>query len=368
MSSIEDLFGKLAMTTVTTVSRIALSHATNAAIRNVTSYLTTQLPKNKPDSKEIQTLQRQLDLKVKNLKPTIDIIARSVADGNSDLEPALEMCNDLRHDIDDFAEQVDGGSVDQIKMRLSRLLSNVDDAIPSLHLALRSIGSHDATISPSHLLHASRILMGHTGIFSVKFYSLFTANVRTTTTTDTKPFTWKEEFHKAQLSLKRDQDPERDYKVLVKEDLDDGLYHEEVNEKGGEAEGNICALDVSCIERMYYTQSGELLNIEDAKSPVLVIKVLKQKKQVDKKVKVEETSPDIDKDELQDANWYAVELWSEDEDSDSDNDDDTKTRTVKVNPMNLLLLEATIKLAMLEVSEQMDHMEASDELLNLYMA
>lgn len=32
MSSIEDLFGKLAMTTVTTVSRIALSHATNAAI------------------------------------------------------------------------------------------------------------------------------------------------------------------------------------------------------------------------------------------------------------------------------------------------------------------------------------------------
>jgi hypothetical protein len=34
MSSIEDLFGKLAMTTVTTVSRIALSHATNAAIVN----------------------------------------------------------------------------------------------------------------------------------------------------------------------------------------------------------------------------------------------------------------------------------------------------------------------------------------------
>lgn len=35
MSSIEDLFGKLAMTTVTTVSRIALSHATNAAIVSI---------------------------------------------------------------------------------------------------------------------------------------------------------------------------------------------------------------------------------------------------------------------------------------------------------------------------------------------
>lgn len=32
MSSLEDLFGKLAMTTVNTVSRIAISHATNAAI------------------------------------------------------------------------------------------------------------------------------------------------------------------------------------------------------------------------------------------------------------------------------------------------------------------------------------------------
>lgn len=32
MSSLEDLFGKLAVTTVNTVSRIAISHATNAAI------------------------------------------------------------------------------------------------------------------------------------------------------------------------------------------------------------------------------------------------------------------------------------------------------------------------------------------------
>jgi hypothetical protein len=40
MSSIEDLFGKLAMTTVTTVSRIALGHATNAAIVSRIYYTT----------------------------------------------------------------------------------------------------------------------------------------------------------------------------------------------------------------------------------------------------------------------------------------------------------------------------------------
>lgn len=246
------------------------------------------------------------------------------------------------------------GTVDQIKQRLSRLLSNVDDAIPSLHLALRSIGSHESAISPSHLLHASRILTGASATFTIKFYSLFTANVRAAS--DTKPFTWKEEFHKAQLSI---ENKGFDHTVLIKEDLDDGLYHEE--------EGKECPLQVSRIDRMYYTQSGELLNIEDAKSPVLVIKVLKHKKQ-DKTLKVEETSPDIDKDELKDANWYAVELCKEDPKESSDSEDGEKKEEAKPNPMNLLLLEAVIKLALLEVSEQMDHMEASDELLNLYMA
>lgn len=47
MSSLEDLFSKIAVTTVTTVSRIALSHATNAAIVNLLiptiDYVTNEL-------------------------------------------------------------------------------------------------------------------------------------------------------------------------------------------------------------------------------------------------------------------------------------------------------------------------------------
>lgn len=94
--SLEDLFGKLAMTTVNTVSRIAISHATNAAIvskghllipesindivhidvsffarqRSVATYISQQQKSGKNDkaSRELETLQRQLDLKIKNLK------------------------------------------------------------------------------------------------------------------------------------------------------------------------------------------------------------------------------------------------------------------------------------------------------------
>ncbi|CAO3592609.1 unnamed protein product [Absidia cylindrospora] len=81
--SLEDIFSKLAVTTVSTVSRIALSHATNAAIRNVTTYISQQSSTDfRASNKDLVSLQRQLDLKIKNLKPAVDMISHSVANGN----------------------------------------------------------------------------------------------------------------------------------------------------------------------------------------------------------------------------------------------------------------------------------------------
>ncbi|KAI8647536.1 RanGTP-binding protein-domain-containing protein [Parasitella parasitica] len=373
MSSLEDIFGKLAVTTVTTVSRIALSHATNAAIRNVTSYITTQMPKNKPDTREIRALQRQLDLKIKNLKPTIDIIARSVADGNTDLEPALEMCNDLKSEMDDFAAKP-MQNPDQVKARLKLLLSNVDDAIPSLHLSLRSIENKTgaAALSPAKLIQASSILKGKEAVFCVKLYSLFSAVSRAASA---DAFSWKEEFFKASLVIK--STGEFSYQLEITEDTNDGRYHEE-------GESQIKVLNVSHIHRMYYTQSGELLNIEDSKTPVLVMKVDKHDRDGDGDgdgketvVQVKESAPEIVKEELRESDWYAVGLWTEQavDDSDSDSEDDDNGDQQKsggfeltsVNRhLNLLLLESVIKLALLETTEKMDHIYASDELITLY--
>ncbi|KAI8083243.1 RanGTP-binding protein-domain-containing protein [Gilbertella persicaria] len=343
MSSIENLFGKLALTTVTTVSRIALSHATNAAIRNVTSYITTQLPKNKPDSKEIRVLQRQLDLKIKNLKPTIDIIARSVADGNTDLEPALEMCNDLKTEMELFAKQ-NMTDPDQVKFQLRRLLESVDDAIPSLHLSLRSIENRtgQTNLSPSKLIQASRIVTDPSSYsLKIRLYSLFAANQRAAAA---EAFSWKEEFHKAELKINKHK--EYTYELALVEDVHDGLYHEE----GSDAQK--LNIDIGKIKRMYYTQSGELLNIEDAKSPVLVVKVAKQAKENESMVEIKDARPEINKEELQEYDWYAIELWtngqtidddSDEESTDSSDDQDKKTSDPVIDnkqPQNLLLLES----------------------------
>ncbi|OAD79250.1 hypothetical protein PHYBLDRAFT_184715 [Phycomyces blakesleeanus NRRL 1555(-)] len=384
MSSLEDLFGKLAMTTVTTVSRIALSHATNAAIRNVTTYITQQ-PKSKEKSSELEPLQRQLDLKIKNLKPTLDIIARSVADGNTDLEPALEMCNYLERDINQFSVETAQNNLkaDYITLRLKQVLANVDDVVPFLHLALRSFEATTGKdqVSSSKLIQASYCVEAAKPkasqprpVFCLKLYSLFAANARSAEKT---AFTWKEEFHKCSLEL-QSHGSGIDYQLVIKEDLDDGLYHEELGEsqkKEKTLKGKTLVLDVSKVKRMYYTQSGELLNIEDAKTPVLVLKVKKTAEDEHGQIKAIETKPEIGQEELQDADWYAFELWTDgDNNEDDDEDDEDRKEDKKTNeqresrfPSSLLLLESAIRLALLGTTEQIDHLAASDELINLYM-
>ncbi|ORY99087.1 RanGTP-binding protein-domain-containing protein [Syncephalastrum racemosum] len=385
MSSLEELFGKLAMTTVNTVSRIAISQATNMAIKGVTTYVTQQSSKNKQESRELTILQRQLDLKIKNLKPTIDIIAHSVADGNRDLEPALEMCNDLTNEIDLFAQETKTG--ESLGPRLRELLSRVDDAIPSLHLALRSLTDTTVAYSPAMLLQASHALVQAKGkqspVFPLRLYSLFAANIRDTLTTN-KTFTWKEELFKCDLTLQHK--PPYDLELHIKEDLNDGRYHED------DEEGQTIRIDVKAVQKMYYTKSGTLLDIDDAKSPVLVFKVLKQAPATpsDEGLQVKEARPEIERSELQEADWYAVALWSEDEDEEEEEEEeedsdgereegskgdkttDTKDTAKKVKAqatqnVNLLLLESVVRLGLLETSEQMDHLSASDDLLNLYM-
>ncbi|KAI9255210.1 RanGTP-binding protein-domain-containing protein [Phascolomyces articulosus] len=401
--SLEDLFGKLAMQTVNTVSRIAISHATNAAIRGVTGYITQQ-PKDKRESDELKALQRQFDLKIRNLKPTIDIIARSVADGNKDLEPALELCNDLKRDIDAFAQEMrdyynasdnqkkgDHGkdtttTNGYVRTRLKTLLAAVDVSVPSLHLALRSLESPSDKkhISSSKLLQASAILKKtRKCILQLRLYSLFAANIRDESA---EGFTWKEEFAKCQLQIHPTTNKKDSfgYELQLTEDVNDGRYHEE-----GEAPHTL-TIDLANVKKMHYTRSGALLNIEDSKAPVLVLKVMKEKKEDkgDEKVgsiEVREENPEIAQSELEQADWYAVEIWNngdednedsdeEDEKEDKENKTDQTSKTTKlrgekqIDQPSLLLLESVIKLALLETSEQLDHLDASDDLIDLYMA
>lgn len=323
----------------------------------------------------------------------------------------MELCNDLKRDIDEFAEEMNGhvdrskkGTTtnDYIRLRLRQLLENVEDAVPSLHLALRSLESTAGTasnVSSSKLVQASSIIEAakmqmDKVVFRLRLYSLFAANIRTTADDGTTPgMTWKEEFFKCDLVLKH-SDPFH-YELKITEDLNDGRYHEETK-------GRVLSIPVHRVERMYYTRSGALLNIEDSKAPVLVLKVLKEDRDdaaseefQSSHLKVKEARPDIASNELQKADWFAVEMWTEndtngseqDDDEEDDNGDDnnndknekekgksnateaatTVDKTTMEFPTSLLLLESLLKLSLLEVTEQMSHLNASDELINLYM-
>ncbi|KAI9318045.1 RanGTP-binding protein-domain-containing protein [Dichotomocladium elegans] len=394
MTSLEDLFSKLALSTVNTVSRIAISHATNAAIvrfvslsahfcliaRSDNIHCESSNEKNK--SKELDVLQRQFDLKIKNLKPTIDIIAHSVADGNRDLEPTLELCNDLERNIDEFAAELGDPKAtntdEYVRQRLKTLLQTIDNTVPSLHLALRNLPGK-SSVSLSRLLQASAILTSSITApdpFVLRMYSLFAAG-------SGNVLSWKEEFAKCTLVPKQNNGY---HNVLeITEDLNDGRFHEE-----GE-KPRVLTMDLTQLKRMYYTRSGTLLNLDDSKESVLVIKVLKKKERQQSKadspsspaagqIKAKEVDPEIERDELSEADWYALEIWKDNTEDDSDEEEkeegqqvtveakESKLQTSGTDGKSLLLLEAVIRLSLLETSEKMNHLNASDDLIRLYMS
>ncbi|KAI8068334.1 RanGTP-binding protein-domain-containing protein [Gongronella butleri] len=416
--SLDDLFSKLAMSTVHTVSRIALSHATNAAIRNVTSYLANQAsPKNTKaqHTRDIALLQRQLDLKMKNLKPAVDRVSYGVANGNTELEPTQELCEDLQRDIDQFVkdtEEIEDAAL--LLTRLQRLLKCIDDVVPFLHLALRSIDP--AFVSPSKLMQASRLLNANatpshkasTSSFTITMYSLFAANAPCAARPEWE-CTWKEEARKAHLHIVRASSGASSssssssdafaYDIVISEDWDDGLYH---NDDDG-AKERTWRWPVDRVDRLFYTQASQLLRIDNqTSSPVLVIKMRKKAAVVppasssssssassspavppspasDKPgIDVKTSNPNVKRADLHDYDWYAVQLYEMDTESDSDatsNNDNDKNDQPKAKivapppfPMTLILLESVLKLALLESQEQMSHLQASDDLLSLYMA
>ena len=140
-------------------------------------------------------------------------------------------------------------------------------AVPLISLALTTSGANLSsslpdTVSPSRLLQASALLRDGDNVFEqnhvpaqvgptfiVKFYSIFTAHSRVSSVKDIQ---WKEEFAKCRASVIRvpsrahhkDGDTSHqsvtenghnfmegfEYELRLTEDLDDGRYHEELED------------------------------------------------------------------------------------------------------------------------------------------
>ncbi|CAG8510950.1 1024_t:CDS:2 [Acaulospora morrowiae] len=324
----DDIFTKLALHTATLVGKAAFAYSTNYALKQVTNYIkhdATNVPH--VDAAEIERVKENLELSIQMVQPAIDLIEIISARGNTTLEPTVAHTTMLRKQIESFARTISKNSfgVDESTGTTSKkkpplehskviremmdLIQKIEKFVPYLNLIMTTSGANlgwslPNSVSPSRLLQASNALyeanrrfrrnnarQTRVGpVYKLKLYYMFTGSVRPKSVVD---FTWKEEFTKCDAVIYRvsdTSDKEYAYELVLAEDLNDGRYHEEfdiddpvklkeikdkLDKPSQSIPGKVRRIPVGEISRLYYTSSGSLLNIEESKTPVLVLKVIK---------------------------------------------------------------------------------------------
>ena len=168
----------------------------------------------------------------------------SSARGNTSLESAVSLTKTLRWEIQSLGQRLAaaanaeelsqrGSSKAQNKLQnqaelkriiiaIRKLLSQIEDAVPLINLAITASGASlsstlPSTVSPSRLLQASTFLTAgdaQYGIppfrpvqigpsFTLSMYMLFLGHVRPQNEEDVRQSTWKEVIHKAHVKLMR---------------------------------------------------------------------------------------------------------------------------------------------------------------------
>lgn len=288
--------------------------------------------------------------KVQIVTPAIDLIEIIAARGNTTLNSTVQLTVSLRNDINEFGQSMSGefGQPDVILADMRRLLKRIEDAVPLISLALTTSGANLSTslpdtVSPSRLLQASAFLQagdaqhqeqgGHVKIgpsFVVKLYTIFEGHSRPEVASD---ITWQETYAKCLFELVR-VPGSFEYEFRITEDLDDGRYHDE-EEKArarrddeGHLRGDSRSIPVQLIARLFFSATGRLLNIEESRAPVLVVKInhalhrsdlaaLHDLPDDDEPIeRGEETTTE------EDLEWLALELWTPEDDDDDDEEDD----------------------------------------------
>lgn len=327
--------------------------------------------------------------------PAIDLIEIIAARGNTTLNSTVQLTVSLRNDINDFGKRMsevmetDPGaalstadSTKSIIADMKALLARIEDAVPLISLALTTSGANlsaslPTTVSPSRLLQASSFLQAGDAqfeidntremqigpSFSLKLYTIFEGHSRHSKDPNVSNITWQETYARAILEVIRmpmhadtghNEIDQRNHKInylyhfRVTENLDDGRYHEDIisgqsrRDLQGFVRGASRDIPVHNIARLFFSASGRLLNIEEARTPVLVLKINHALKGpfamvhdiFEGKANREYQSPisteDVDSrqpssDSVQmspdDLEWLALELWSEGDDSNSEGDD-----------------------------------------------
>ncbi|KAK9355941.1 RanGTP-binding protein-domain-containing protein [Lipomyces doorenjongii] len=400
----DDLLAKAGNQAVTFAIRSGISLVSGYAIRSLTRFL-DKLPEDEKES--LEKIKRRLNTKIKIVSPAIDLIQLIAARGNTSLDSTAALTRALRRDINEFDDRVEQASqriqlakstdekrkaANSVEQYMLGLLSRIEDSIPLISLALTTSGANlqaslPDTVSPSRLLQASAFLLAADSAFdsrpferhkvgptfTLKLYTVFYGTARNPHITTSGDITWKEEYPKCYIEIFRVPIEREDgngeghkythrfanrqtyaYELVVTEDLDDGRYHDEFDSENppkpdanGAIKGRSRTVPLSIITRLFFSASGRLLEIDDAISPVLVVKLNRAFLQrspylmLDDYSSFDEDDFDIevhsDTEENTDSilaakvdspaniEWLAFELWTDDAERDMYEDDEDET-------------------------------------------
>ncbi|SCU81938.1 LAFA_0C08086g1_1 [Lachancea sp. 'fantastica'] len=383
----DEILAKAGSQAVTFAIRSGISIASSYAIKTVATFV-QKIPEE--DASRLKRLREKLETRIEIVSAAIDLIRLVAAKGNTGLGSTLKLTRDLKEEIDQFDARISAitgnfnvkknerDSIKAVEKYILDLLERIEEVIPVINLSLTTSGAKLSTalpqqISPGRLLQASNYVARSNDLFEadnknvqlgptfeLTLFSVF----QNLTSADSKArVTWKEDMRKALFSVWRreNKDREYDYFLRIKESFDDGLYHDDTEEKVKELQ-----FDIWQIVRLFFTASGKLLKLEERNSPVLVLKI-------DKNLK----SPFADDQGIstEDIEWLAFgeyEASNESEESDSDDTDEDDTSSIQKNgktevSSSIALLEYILRLSSLQCNDQKSILEVHDERLSTYL-
>lgn len=289
----DEILAKASNQAVSFAIRSGITFASGYAIKTV-SKLLDKMPES--EKSPLFSSRAKLDTKLRSVMEVISLIKLDNGSRNSILAPTVELIKNLEKEIDAFNHKMKAvmettslvaskDSINIIKEELATLHLSLNEIVPYLNLALNasSLCNKDfkgltsissLLIASSYLLHANASEnVGPT--FDFKFFSVFYNSSRMKFVNGASEeaataLTWKEEFARCQVQLKRSRAESGyfDYSLDVSENFDDDRYHAEESPQRKQYQiGNLV--------RQFFTASGKLLRLESSDSPILVIKVKK---------------------------------------------------------------------------------------------
>lgn len=290
----DELLSRASNQAMTFAIRSSITFASGFALKTLSRFL-DKIPD--AQSHPIYKSKARLDLKIRSILDLMSVIKIENVTKNSILQPTVDLIDDLDRDIESFDRRMKEvmettnskntkESVKLIEAELLKLHAALNEIVPFINLAITAIGLNikttlPTTLSLSKLLHASQCFTPRAThadlepvgpMFDFKLFSVFYNPSRLKYVDGLSALlnaiTWKEEFARClvQLIRKRGTSCQFYYQLLVEENLDDGLYHE--NERPQKKQYLIKA-----VVSQYFTASGKLLRLESSNSPLIVLKI-----------------------------------------------------------------------------------------------